>query len=350
MLEPTDAGPARPPACEDGTLSPGEAVNHELHHKKTFWVGEGLTTMLDQTDADVPGELLRVPFASFALVFTDRHFLGIAERMLAIEDEDATVAGQKLRVATVYVREAPEEIEPDREALGARALRITLAFDAFGSAWPYILSRVLPIDPTATLKEIVRAHLPTDGREDELVLKSGRLARLVNLVLNAVLYATSAGVEAKTLRRTKPKPKASSRRAPDHTSDDVFHLPGHIDIQLVRNVTAIARAPGGRQNPSSLHGARPLAAAQSSLGRPAHEMDRALLEGPRDGRGHRALISTPSGRGDRSVAERPHSDRPRNPSSTKSPKATSGAKRTSPKPVRSPTDPNASADAGKESP
>jgi hypothetical protein len=227
----------------------GCAVNHELHHKKTFWVGEGLTTMFDQTDADVPGELLRLPFASFALVFTDRHFLGIAERMLAIEEENATIAGQKLRVATIYVREAMEELdESGQDGAKRRALRVTFAFDAVGSDWPYIMSRVLPIDPSASMKEIVRAHLPADDSEGgELLLTSERLARLVSIVLNAILYATSAGVEAKPVRRTRPKTKVSARRAPEYTSEEVFHLPGHIDIRMVRNVAAIGRAPNGRQ-------------------------------------------------------------------------------------------------------
>jgi hypothetical protein len=181
------------------------------------------------------------------LVFTDRHFLGIAERMLAIEEEDATIAGQKLRVTTVYVREAEEEIGPDRKDRGHRALRMTFAFDAVGSDWPYILSRVLPIEPTASLNEIVRAHLPADEAKGEHALLSERLARLVSLALNAVLYARSAGVEAKPVRRAKPKSKVSGGRAPEYTSEEVFHLPGHIDIQMVRNVTAIERAPSGRQ-------------------------------------------------------------------------------------------------------
>ena len=73
--------------------------------------------MFDQTDADIPGELLRLPFASFALVFSDRHFLGIAERMLAIEEKESTVTGQALRNAAVYVR--------DEAADGGRAIRVT---------------------------------------------------------------------------------------------------------------------------------------------------------------------------------------------------------------------------------
>ena len=54
-------------------------------------------------------------------------------------------------------------------------------------------------------------------------------------------------MEAKPVRRARPKTKVSSKRAPEYTSEEVFHLPGHIDIQMVRNVTAIARAPSGRQ-------------------------------------------------------------------------------------------------------
>ncbi|UCF89855.1 MAG: hypothetical protein JSW39_16275, partial [Desulfobacterales bacterium] len=48
-------------------------INFELHRRKTFWVDESLAYMLAKTDLEVPGSDLRVPFACFALVFTDRY-------------------------------------------------------------------------------------------------------------------------------------------------------------------------------------------------------------------------------------------------------------------------------------
>ncbi len=229
-------------AAADGDLAAflaGCAINHELHNKRTFWVGPGLSAMFDQTDADVPGELLRLPFASFALVFTDRHFLGIAERMLSIEERDATVVGQQLKVATVYVREEPGE-------KGLRTIRVTFAFDAVGAQWPYILSRVIPIYPARSVQEVVRAHLPP-ARKDDLTLGSERLARLANIVSNAILYTTCAEVRIDTLGGPTKGGKRRQKATSKHTADKVFHLPGTIDIQNVQRLAAIARAPAGRE-------------------------------------------------------------------------------------------------------
>ena len=78
-------------------------VNYELHRRKTFWVDEALAYMLAKTDVVVPGRDLRVPFASFALVFTDRHLLSLGERLLSVER--SPLAGHFLQVATVYVTE-----------------------------------------------------------------------------------------------------------------------------------------------------------------------------------------------------------------------------------------------------
>jgi hypothetical protein len=43
--------------------------------------------MLVKTNLEIPGSDLRSPFASFALVFTDRFVLSLGERMLSVEPE-----------------------------------------------------------------------------------------------------------------------------------------------------------------------------------------------------------------------------------------------------------------------
>ncbi len=108
---PEGAPADRPPA-----LSPllRVMVNFELHRRKTFWVDASLAYMLDHTDLDVAGRELRVPFPSCALVFTDRHVLSLAERMLA-GDRSCPLSGQLLRVATVYVTEERDSIPPRQD-------------------------------------------------------------------------------------------------------------------------------------------------------------------------------------------------------------------------------------------
>lgn len=217
------------------------AINHDAHLRKTFWVGEGLSTMLDETDADVPGADLRLPFAAFAFAFTDRHVLGLAERLIAFETDDE-LAGRRLRVVTVYVHEEPDE--------GVRALRLTFALDPVGDVWPYVVSRVIPIGDTTRVKDAAAARFSArDAADEDPFFDSPRLARLVNVVLNAILYATSSGVTI-TAAPKPPSAPRSPKKGPQpalHTSDDVFELPGHIDIKLVRRIRAMERAPDGRQ-------------------------------------------------------------------------------------------------------
>ena len=62
------------PAASPGQGEPEQAparllcmANLELHHRVSFWVDEALTFMLAQTDLEVAGQDLRLPFPSFAL-------------------------------------------------------------------------------------------------------------------------------------------------------------------------------------------------------------------------------------------------------------------------------------------
>lgn len=126
-------------------------VNFELHRRKTFWVDESLAYMLAQTDLDVPGGQLRVPFPSFALVFTDRYVLCLAERMLSA-DRRCPVAGQFLRVATVFVTEEPLAEQ--------RMLRLGLALDALGADPPHLVTQEVALADTAPVRQALEALAP----------------------------------------------------------------------------------------------------------------------------------------------------------------------------------------------
>ena len=77
-------------------------LNFELHHRKTFWVDESLAWMLAETHLDIEGRALRLPFQSFAFVFTDRATLDVAEACLA-RDTICRLRGKELRILTVHV-------------------------------------------------------------------------------------------------------------------------------------------------------------------------------------------------------------------------------------------------------
>ncbi|RPJ58952.1 MAG: hypothetical protein EHM23_15810, partial [Acidobacteria bacterium] len=103
-------------------------TNLELHRRKTFWVDESLAYMLAKTELDLPGDELRAPFPCFALVFSDRYTLSLAERLLA-RDRQCPIAGYYLKAATIYVIE--ERLE------SGRGLGVVFALDTLGADPPH---------------------------------------------------------------------------------------------------------------------------------------------------------------------------------------------------------------------
>ncbi len=218
-------------------------ANFELHLRKVLWVGEAVSWMLGATDLDVRGDVLRPPFASFALVFTDRYALGLAERMLSREPP-CRLRGRMLSVVTAYVT----QLDAPGDATG---LRIAFTCDALDGEWPYLLSRELVVKPDADLGTILDSHFPdVDTAELAPIFSCRPLRELLHLVLNAILYATSADAR----RDERAPPDASTPRAPGSrafSSETVFHLPGTIDISALR---AIQRARRGASDREQVHG------------------------------------------------------------------------------------------------
>jgi hypothetical protein len=213
-------------------------VNYELHRRKTFWVDEALAYMLAKTDTAVPGRDLRVPFASFALAFTDRHTLSLGERLLSLER--SSLAGHFLRVATVYVTE-------ERRAEG-RVLHMALGLDALGADPPYVRLHEVPLDEDVPVQRFLEGVAPFVAT-DPPVADWHPLRGLLQVALNAVLYATSAGVEPQPRAgpsHAKPKGAAPPATAPVYSSESVFFLPGAIEISQVRRIQELERAPTGR--------------------------------------------------------------------------------------------------------
>ena len=75
------------------------------------------------------------------------------------------------------------------------------------------------------------------------------LRGLLQVVINAVLYATSAGVDVET--RRAPEPGALAKRSHGGpqvmlSAEDVFFLPGAIEISQVRRLSELQRHSKGR--------------------------------------------------------------------------------------------------------
>ena len=214
-------------------------VDFALQRKKSFWVDEALAFMLSETDIDLRASELRVPFPSFALVFTDRHVLSMAERLLAKRPE-CPVKGHYLKVATVFVTEHEHGDEH-------RSLDVCFALDAQGADLPVLVEHVVPLDGEA----LVQAHLDSVAplAMEDAQAHTNPLRGLLQVVINAVLFATSAGVDVET--RRAPEARALAKR--NHggpqvmlSSEDVFFLPGAIEISQVRRLSDLQRHSKGR--------------------------------------------------------------------------------------------------------
>ncbi len=214
-------------------------VSFDLHRRKSFWVDESLAYMLAHTDLDVRGEELRVPFPSFALVFTDRHVLSLAERHLA-RQPGCPLAGEYLRVATVYVTEIPSH--------ESRVLRVAFALDALGADPPFVVTHRIPVGEEDKVERYLDNLAPAP-KVEPAVPAANPLRALFSLTINAILYATSAGVEP----RVRPAPSTTAARSrlrggPPVTfsSDEVYFLPGAIEISQIRRMQDLERVSDGR--------------------------------------------------------------------------------------------------------
>lgn len=108
--------------------------NFQLHLRKMFWVSDALSWMFSASSLDeVYGSALRLPFGCFALVFTDRYALGLAERLLARTPEVA-LRGRILRVLTVYLQNVTL-------TGGRHGIRVMFACDVDGDEWPAVFGR-----------------------------------------------------------------------------------------------------------------------------------------------------------------------------------------------------------------
>ena len=196
-------------------------VHFELHRRKIFWVDRALAWQLLQTDLDVAAGDLRLPFASFALVFADRSVLSLAERLIATR-RDSPIAGHFARVVTVFVSED-----------GNRALRLRIAVDALGSDPPEIVDHTVPV--AGRIRGCDPGKIPPP------------LAGLVHVVVNAILYATSPGVEPQARREPAGRRSAAPASDEGYSSDEVWFLPGVIKISRLRQLQELERVPSGRK-------------------------------------------------------------------------------------------------------
>lgn len=212
-------------------------VNFELHRRKSFWVDESLAYTLDHTDLDVVGRELRAPFPSFALIFTDRHVLSLAERTVAAGPR-CPVAGHLLRVATVFVT---EHSTGDR-----RTLELAFALDTLGTDLPHVVRHALRLEEDQKVEAYLDRVAPRVAVEPALP-DANPLRALLRVTINAILYATSAGIQPEARRSPTEDVHTGRGGMPvGYSSDEVYFLPGAIEISQLRRLQELHRIPEGR--------------------------------------------------------------------------------------------------------
>lgn len=205
--------------------------NYELHRRKTFWVDESLAWMLANTQVDAESQFFRLPFPSYVLVYTDRHTLGLAERALA-SDPNCPLRGQMLAVLCAYV----VALEPN----GSR-IKVGITFDAFAGQPPHLRTWELHVDAGRTLEQTIADAL---GRAQ--LSAAGLFRPLLEAVVNATLFTTSAGSKVEQYRVDRSKQPNRGQPKGCLPGDSVYYLPGKITISHMRKLSQVARGPSGR--------------------------------------------------------------------------------------------------------
>ena len=204
------------------------AANFELAGRKAFWIGAELAEQLGQTDLDVSGDALFLPFAACAFCFTDPATLELVAAA-------ATTAHRfDFKVLTVYAAPTPED-------QGGDGLRFVFLADCFDGEWPYMIARDVVTDGARNIDEILDSH--PEGSEDPF-FRTPALKALVKLVINVVLYTTSSSFESE---RLAPLPRSrAAHSARPLTGETVFYLPGRVPIDHSPRESALAEGSDER--------------------------------------------------------------------------------------------------------
>jgi hypothetical protein len=150
---------------------------------------------------------------------------------------------------TVYVLLG--EQRDDATELALSFLFDRAATDDDDDDWPYLLCRELVVRDGDRLDTILdsRPGDPATTNTDP-VFRAPELRKLVHLVVNALLYATSAGQPSVQLppsgRRPRPAREGGRSSGKTYTDDDVFFLPGTIDIGRVKALRSLEATESGR--------------------------------------------------------------------------------------------------------
>lgn len=154
------------------------------------------------------------------------------------EEEDSSLLSE---LASRTLRHQPA----GRHDRADRGLEICFALDALGSDVPVLMRHEIPLEDDAPVQAYLDEVAPLPVVEPAIAIADASPIRgLLRAVVHAILYATSAGVEP--VRRSSAQ-AITRRRSETFSSDEVYFLPGAIDITQVRRMQDLERAPSGRE-------------------------------------------------------------------------------------------------------
>jgi hypothetical protein len=198
------------------------AANHEVGGRKTFWVSGELADALRQTNLDIAGDVLALPFDSCAFVFTDPTTLGVVDQLISANVSDRRA---RYRTLTVYVFPSGHSGRSLACGHGGEAgFDFVFMADSYDGEWPYMISRSVPTDGKRNLDEILQSH-PEESTD--AFFWASELSSLLHLVINAVLYTTSGDCRHEVRGPATPALRGTNRRA-QLSSEQVYYLPGRI--------------------------------------------------------------------------------------------------------------------------
>ena len=232
-------------------------VNFELYNRKVFWVDESLAWMLHQTKLNITGQCLRLPFPCCAIVFTDQNTLNMGLEILKLDNTCTLDHSLGLQIITVYLCQISEQD-------GTNGISINILFDVLrNKTWPYLISRDLFIRSDDNLDKILDSHFPNiDVKNLDHVFSSHELKQLLHLIINAVLYSTTAHLDSITIqspithikKKRKKLGKIKQHRLSNkikemkkvYSAENAFFLPGKIEISKLRLLSKLEKTSKGR--------------------------------------------------------------------------------------------------------
>lgn len=210
-------------------------LNFELAGRKVFYFDGSLLDRLVITEANVPSELLRLPFPSFAFVIDHPPFLSVVRRALPLEGEPTESP------LSIYLTELQEEE-------GIHTVFVGDWRDYRSGKSAMFFKRSILVAPQRTLEEALETEWPrvNDGGNADERFFQGSARVVFRTLLNCILYLSSPTADllacqsptvtaAAQMRKARRSARKHARRIAAeartrHSRLDYVHVGGRLPV------------------------------------------------------------------------------------------------------------------------